>query len=224
MEEVRHAEDEEGALVVTVACGLEGQQLEVADAAPHAVPSSTETSLSRTRCHAQPSPTAADAVLIGCVKSRRASGAPAQDLYTSDYFGKMRTYAQRSGKPWFILSAQHGLVAPYAWLESDDCSRFTRSRDYRRGWGRTVASQLEGVFGLLHGRVFDIHAGAAYVEAAGAALGPAGAIIVDQLRGLPIGRRLSWYLQQSTASTGGGGGGGDRRASAGAISGAARRA
>lgn len=144
-------------------------------------------------------PPAADVLLVGCVKRKRASGASAKDLYTSDYFAKMRAYAESTGKPWFILSAQHGLVAADEWLEPYDCYPPNMSRDYRCEWGRQVARQLEDALGTLHGRIFDIHAGASYVESVEAALSPKGAIIIDQLRGLPLGRRLSWYLQHTTA-------------------------
>ncbi len=42
---------------------------------------------------------------------------PAKDLYVSALFDKERAYAERTGIPWFILSAQHGLVAPDEVLE-----------------------------------------------------------------------------------------------------------
>lgn len=140
--------------------------------------------------------TRSTAVLVGGVKSRRAGGAPAQDLYTSHYFAKMRCYAESTGRPWFILSPGHGLVAPDAWLESDDCSLFNRSRDYRREWGLRVAGQLAEAVGPVRDSVFDVHAGAAYVRAVYAALDPQGAIVLDRLKGMPLGRRLAWYLQQ----------------------------
>lgn len=89
------------------------------------------------------SPLAADVLLVGCVKSKRTGGAAAKDLDTSDYFAKMRTYAESTGKPWFILSAEHGLVAPEDWLEPYDCYLPSMSRDYRREWGCKVARQLE---------------------------------------------------------------------------------
>lgn len=148
-----------------------------------------------------PSPKVADVVLVGCVKSKRPSGAPAKDLYTSDYFAKMRAYAESTGTPWFILSAEHGLVAPDDWLEPYDCYLAKMSPDYRRDWGRKVARQLEEALGPLPGRAFDIHAGAPYVKAVEAAVGPKGAVIIDQLKGLPFGQRLSWYLQQASAPT-----------------------
>lgn len=147
------------------------------------------------------SPTAADVVLVGCVKSKRSSAAPAKDLYTSDYFGKMRAYAESTGVPWFILSAQHGLVAPDEWLEPYDCYLAKMSPHYQLDWGRKVAGQLEEAVGTLQGRVFDIHAGASYVKAVEAAVVPKGGVIIDQLSGLPFGQRLSWYLRQARAST-----------------------
>ncbi|MBY6367994.1 hypothetical protein HQ604_16740 [Rhodococcus corynebacterioides] len=139
----------------------------------------------------------ADVVLVGCVKSKRPEGALAKDLYTSDYFAKMRAYAESTERPWFILSAEHGLVSPNDWLEPYNCYLPDMSREYRRSWGQKVATQLEAAVGPLTGVVVDLHAGSAYVESTEAALRPLGAVVVDQLRGLSFGRRLSWYLQQS---------------------------
>ena len=59
-------------------------------------------------------PAAADAAtiaLVGCVKGKRTAETEAQDLYTSDLFKKRRAHVNRRGLEWFILSAQHGLVA-----------------------------------------------------------------------------------------------------------------
>lgn len=49
--------------------------------------------------------------------------------------------------------------------------------------------------GSLSGVVIDVHAGAVYVESVEEAVGPRGARVLDQLKGLSFGRRLSWYLQ-----------------------------
>ena len=138
----------------------------------------------------------ADIMLVGCVKSKRPHGAAAQDLYTSDYFSKMRAYAESTGRPWFVLSAKHGLVSPDEWLEPYDCHLPDMSRDYRRAWGLRVSAQLEESVGPLEGVVFDVHVGAAYVESVEAALRPLGAVVTDQLHGLSFGRRPSWYLRQ----------------------------
>lgn len=159
---------------------------------PRRVPSTTKqpTALA-TRGPGRP----ADVVLVGCVKTKLDHRAPAKDLYVSDYFAKMRTYAEASGRPWFILSAEHGLVSPDDWLEPYERYLPDTSREYRRAWGEKVATQLEQAVGALTDVVVDVHAGAAYVESVEEALAPRGALVLDQLRGLSFGRRLSWYLQ-----------------------------
>ena len=144
----------------------------------------------------------ADAVLVGCVRSKLPGGAPAKDLYTSHYFAKMRAYAEGTGRPWFILSAEHGLVSPDEWLEPYDCYLPEMSRDYRRAWGQKVASQLEAALGSLAGLTLDIHAGSTYVQSVQEAVEPLGAGVVAQLEGLSFGRRLSWYLQQGVPEAG----------------------
>lgn len=138
----------------------------------------------------------ADVVLVGCVKSKRSQGALAKDLYTSDYFAKMRAYAERMGRPWFILSAEHGLVSPDEWLEPYDCYLPDMSVEYRRSWGQRVAAQLSQTIGSLGGLVIDIHAGSTYVDSAEPALVALGAVVIDDRKGLSFGRRLSWYLQR----------------------------
>ena len=136
---------------------------------------------------------AADVVLISCVKTKLPHPAPARDLYTSDYFVSMRRYAEASRLPWFILSAEHGLVAPDDVLGPYDCYLPSMGRDYQREWGYRVARQLEEAVGSLKGKVFDLHASSTYSTAVRRGLEGSGATIVDQLRGLTMGHRLSWY-------------------------------
>jgi hypothetical protein len=140
-----------------------------------------------------------DLVLVGCVKTKRDVGALAKDLYTSDYFVKMRTYAEATGLPWFILSAEHGLISRDEWLEPYERYLPETSRDYRRAWGQKVAAQLEHAVGSLDGLFVDVHAGAAYIDSVEDALQQRGAQVIDQLKGLSFGRRLSWYLQHERA-------------------------
>jgi hypothetical protein len=139
-------------------------------------------------------------VLVGCVKSKLDHGAPAKELYVSDYFRKMRAYAEGTGVPWFILSAEHGLIGPEDWVEPYERYLPDMSREYRREWGQNVAAQLTEAMGPLDGVVVDIHAGSAYVESAEEALRPLGAVVVDQLQGLSFGRRLSWYVQHGSGA------------------------
>jgi len=135
----------------------------------------------------------ADLILIGCVKSKQDHPAPAKDLYTSALFRKERAYAESSGKPWFILSAKHGLVSPDEVIEPYDVYLKTMPDAYRAWWGRTVVSQLGEVFGPVDGVSIEIHASAAYVDQILPRLTIEGARVVTPLHGLTMGQRLAWY-------------------------------
>lgn len=152
---------------------------------------------SRPAVTTEQAPEPADIVLVGCVKTKLAHGAAAKDLYVSDYFLKMRAYAEASGRRWFILSAEHGLVDPDEWLEPYERYLPDTPLDYRLSWGEKVARQLEDAVGPLSDLVVDVHAGAAYVDSVQRALRPRGARVLDQLHGLSFGRRLSWYLNHA---------------------------
>ncbi|MBY8862014.1 hypothetical protein K7711_36445 [Nocardia sp. CA2R105] len=143
-------------------------------------------------------PPKADAVLVSCVKVKREHGAAAKDLYISDYFSRMRHYAEASGLPWFILSAEHGLLRPDDWVEPYERYLPRTSREYRCAWGQRVAEQLETELGPLAGLTFEVHAGAEYIQSIEPYLHAAGAQVVDELHGLPIGLRLSWYKQRTS--------------------------
>jgi len=70
-----------------------------------------------------------DVTLIQCSDSKRDSIAMAKELYDeSDYFKRMRTWAEARGDPWFILSAKHGLVAPQEPIEPYDKRGLSKSQ------------------------------------------------------------------------------------------------
>jgi hypothetical protein len=52
------------------------------------------------------------ACLVSCVSQKRERACEAQDFYISEWFRKARHFAETSGCPWYILSAEHGLVRP----------------------------------------------------------------------------------------------------------------
>jgi Family of unknown function (DUF6884) len=54
----------------------------------------------------------ADLVLVGCVKTKADRPQAARDLYRSPLFERRRRYAEQYAARWYILSAEHGLVAP----------------------------------------------------------------------------------------------------------------
>jgi hypothetical protein len=135
----------------------------------------------------------ADLILIACVKQKLDHPAPARDLYTSDLFRKEREYAARSGVPWFVLSAKHGLVDPDEQLEPYDLHLAKTPAAYRDSWGARVVLQLEGLESPLDGKVIELHAGAAYADAIRDRLAGRGAQVREPLQGLQLGPRLAWY-------------------------------
>jgi hypothetical protein len=134
-----------------------------------------------------------DIVLVTCVKSKGTRPAAAKDLYTSALFRKQRGYAERAGVPWFILSAEHGLVSPDEWLAPYERFIADTTAAYRSAWGAWVAARLELLAGPLNAKVIEIHAGSTYLEAIRPHLDSLGARIIDPLHGLSMGQRLAWY-------------------------------
>lgn len=134
-----------------------------------------------------------DLVLVGCVKKKLDVPAPARELYTSPLFRKERAYAEQAGVPWFVLSAEHGLVAPDEVVAPYDLRLSKTSRDYRRAWGARAVERLGEVVGPLRGKAIEVHAGSAYTDSVRDILIRAGATVVEPLAGLPMGARLAWY-------------------------------
>ena len=135
----------------------------------------------------------ADIILVTCVKSKAARPSAAKELYTSALFKKQRSYAERAGVPWFILSAEHGLVAPDEWLAPYERYLPETPASYRAAWGGWVAARLELLVGPLQDRVIEVHAGSTYLGVIRPELEKRGARVVDSLHGLQMGPRLAWY-------------------------------
>lgn len=135
----------------------------------------------------------ADIVLVSCAKTKLDVPAPAKDLYTSPLFGRQRAYAEEQAVPWFILSAEHGLVAPDEWSAPYERYLPDTPSTYRVAWGAWIAERLELLAGPLEGKVVEIHAGRGYVEVIDKRLIDKGVLVVEPLRGLTLGERLAWY-------------------------------
>ena len=135
----------------------------------------------------------ADLLLVTCVKEKAVRPAPAKDLYVSTLFRKQRQYAEASGMPWFILSAEHGLVGPDEWLAPYERYLPDTPRSFREAWGRSVVERLELLGGSLAGRTIEVHAGRPYVDALRIPMGEKGATLSEPLAGLAMGQRLAWY-------------------------------
>lgn len=159
----------------------------------HAPSAAPLTQASTSAEEAEPCNQSGRLLLITCAKSKRTSPAAAKDLYLSPRFRKARTYAARSGSPWFILSAEHALVGPDEWIAPYDRYLPETPRDYRVAWGEWAAARLELLAGPLQGRVIEIHAGAAYIQPLAIPLTRRGAHIERPLEGLTSGRWQGWY-------------------------------
>lgn len=137
--------------------------------------------------------TEAHIVLVTCVKSKGTRPAVARDLYISPLFRKERAHAERAGVPWFILSAEHGLVAPDEWLAPSERYLGDNTASYRSAWGAWVAARLDLLAGPLRDKLIEIHSGSTYLDALRPHLESLGARVVDPLHGLSMRQRLAWY-------------------------------
>lgn len=142
-------------------------------------------------------PASPDAVLVSCSKSQIGRPAAARDLYDSALFRRSRAHAEASGCPWFILSAEHGLVGPEEWLAPYERYLPDTPRSFRDAWGHWVVERLDLLLGGLSGRVIEVHAGAAYVEPIRDRLRAKGCVLTLFLEGLTLGARQHWYAAQS---------------------------
>ena len=116
-------------------------------------------------------------------------------------FRKERAYAEAAGCPWFILSAEHGLVSPMNVLAPYNLRLSSTSSEYRRAWGRRVVDQLREAAPSLDGKVIEIHAGSAYASAIREGLTDAGAIVVEPLEGLTMGPSSRLVSRTSAAAS-----------------------
>ncbi|MBO4140358.1 hypothetical protein J5U46_09410 [Micromonospora tulbaghiae] len=138
----------------------------------------------------------ADIALIGCVKTKLDHPVPAHDLYVSPLFIRRRTYVERHARRYYILSAEHGLVAPETVIAPYDTALAQQSKDYRRAWGQWVAAKLMRAESQVRDRVVEIHAGDEYAQAIAPLLTQAGATVRRPLAGLTFGEQLAWYGRQ----------------------------
>lgn len=136
--------------------------------------------------------------LVSCVKSKRETPAVPKDLYTSAYFQKMRSYAEREHDDWWILSAKHGLLDPDGEpIEPYDETLTGASVARRREWARRVFAQLDQAGLLDESTHLVLHAGKSYY---GELLPLLEESNVDEIsiptEGLQIGKTLAWYNER----------------------------
>ena len=135
--------------------------------------------------------------LVSCVKTKREEPATPKNLYTSDYFEKMRSYAEQYHDDWWILSAKHGLLDPDGkpiepYDETLSGARVIKKRD----WAEQVAEELYDQ-GLLSEEVtLVVHAGKDYYEELLPLIEDRDVSVEIPTEGLGIGEKKSWYKER----------------------------
>lgn len=139
-----------------------------------------------------------DLVLVGCVKTKHSVPRVAKHLYKSPLWRCRRAYAESLGCPWYILSAEHGLLDPEKRIDTYDLALKDLRAKCRREWSSRVLDALKCRVPSLRDKVIEIHAGAAYVQyGLEEGLGAAGAVVHRPLaRVSGVGRQQAWYQER----------------------------
>ncbi|MEX2119395.1 MAG: DUF6884 domain-containing protein [Pirellulales bacterium] len=170
-------------------CGCVGQfEVAHADGALHirCVPDETGKTKKNDRGHT--------VYLVSCVGQKLGESSLAKDLYVSDWFKKARSYVEATGYPWFILSAEYGLVAPDQRIAPYEKTLNAMTAGERRQWASKVITQLdEAMPGLTHA-VFL--AGQRYREFLASHLESRKVAVAVPMEGLRIGEQLSWLSRR----------------------------
>ena len=113
-------------------------------------------------------------VLIGSSGDVATSPRRADVLFESTVFATAREHALRSGRPWFVLSAKHGLLDPDDVVGPYDVQMDERSASYRAAWAEWVVVQLADRVRLA-GTTVEVHGGVDFAQALKAPLARRGA-------------------------------------------------
>ena len=128
--------------------------------------------------------------LVSCAKTKGAMPASAMDLYTSNWFRKARACVEKTGCPWRILSAQHGLVHPKEAFRPYEKTLKTMLVEERRAWADRVLAGLGPCLEGVDTVVF--FAGQRYREFLEPELRERGLAVCVPMRGLRQGQQLAW--------------------------------
>ena len=139
---------------------------------------------------------AAALCLVSCSARKQHQAAPAKDLYQSELFRKARGLVEARGWPWFILSAEHGLVDPEQVIEPYDKTLNKMGSAQRRAWAERCLHALQRHLAGVESVVFL--AGKKYRQFLAPALSELGINVEVPLASLGIGEQLAW-LNRNTS-------------------------
>jgi hypothetical protein len=135
--------------------------------------------------------------LVSCVKAKRASASAARDLYTSQLFRGLRSYAEANSDAWYILSAEHGLLHPERTVAPYERTLNRMLKPERVAWAERVQQQL--LDALPAGAEVTLLAGMRYRENLEPFLRASGFSVRVPFAGLQIGKQLQ-RLKELAAS------------------------
>ncbi|HLM50841.1 MAG TPA: hypothetical protein VK279_09865 [Solirubrobacteraceae bacterium] len=102
-------------------------------------------------------------LLVGSSGVSGADPMPAAEMFHSDGFRRSRDLAVRSGLPWFVVTAKHGLLDPDDVIGPSEVDLGDQSITYRTAWGEWVAAQL-GDRVQLRGVTVEVHGGVDFAQ------------------------------------------------------------
>ena len=133
----------------------------------------------------------ASCYLVSCVGKKVLAPTKARDLYVSDWFKKARQYVENTRDPWYILSAEHGLVDPDTVIAPYEKTLNTMGISERRAWAMRVVDRMQVT--LPDCEKIVVFAGARYREFLIDYLRKRAPSVEIPLEGLRIGEQLSWF-------------------------------
>lgn len=138
--------------------------------------------------------------LVSCVSQKQAESALGRELYISVWFRKAQDYVEALGCPWFILSAEYGLVSPDQVIAPYEKTLNAMPVSARRQWAIRVLAQLDEAVPGLSQVVFL--AGKRYREFLEDSLRNRKVGVAIPMEGLRIGEQLSWLSRNTGFLTG----------------------
>jgi hypothetical protein len=131
--------------------------------------------------------------LVSCVSKKRSTPVHARDLYISDWFVKARQYVESTHCPWFILSAEYGLVSPDQIVAPYERTLNAMSAPERRAWAKRVEDQMEACLPIADRIV--VLAGLRYRAYLMDYLRGRAKTVEVPMEGLTIGRQLQYLTE-----------------------------
>lgn len=127
------------------------------------------------------------------MKTKAPEPRPAEDLYISAYFQKMRRYVRATCDDWRITSALYGLVQPREVIAPYNLTLNDMSRSEQRLWAEKVMAQIQASFADTRSTVLEVHGGRGYTRDLVSLLNSAGYHVVVPTPAVSIGERMHWY-------------------------------